>query len=126
MPTNLARSSLRYPQISTPCCGWPVRPCMRGFGSASTRAKSSRALRSKSCQSLGLGSRTFKSDDIAVLAVAANRSQLHLRLSQLQRLLVVSILHHGAVPAAPKRDQEWGWKHIYEKIGGSSEVLIVG
>lgn len=25
-----------------------------------------------------------------------------------------------------KRDKEWSWKHICEKIGGSSEVLIVG
>src|SRR3954462_13733376 len=25
-----------------------------------------------------------------------------------------------------KRDNAWSWKHICEKIGGSSEVLIVG
>ncbi|HEY8336961.1 MAG TPA: cyanase [Tardiphaga sp.] len=25
-----------------------------------------------------------------------------------------------------KRDNEWSWKHICEKIGGHSEVLIVG
>src|SRR3954453_8197402 len=25
-----------------------------------------------------------------------------------------------------KREKEWSWKHICEKIGGSSEVLIVG
>src|SRR3979411_2950970 len=25
-----------------------------------------------------------------------------------------------------KREQEWSWKHICEKVGGASEVLIVG
>src|ERR1044072_998912 len=25
-----------------------------------------------------------------------------------------------------KREKEWSWKHICDKIGGSSEVLIVG